>query len=77
MSRRKGSGTPSKIVAFATDELKLELTPGQGALIAAFQQMSAPRRPNGVSKTGRVDASPKPHTSRSAAVGLTLRCLPR
>jgi len=30
-----------------------------------------------VSKTGSVEPSPKPHTSRSEAVGITLRCFPR
>ena len=29
-----------------------------------------------MSKTGSVEPSPKPHTSRSAPVGISLRCLP-
>jgi hypothetical protein len=38
--------------------------------------MTAPSRPRGVSKTGNVEPSPKPQTSRSIAVGISLRCLP-
>src|SRR5207244_811052 len=33
--------------------------------------------PSRVSNTGRVEPSPKPQTRRSAAVGISLRCLPR
>jgi hypothetical protein len=36
--------------------------------------MTAPTFPKGVSKTGSVEPSPKPQTSRSEAVGMTLRC---
>jgi hypothetical protein len=33
--------------------------------------------PSGVSNTGSVDPSPNPQTSRSDAVGMIFRCLPR
>ena len=40
------------------------------------QQMRPPIRPTAVWWTCRSDPSPMPHTSRSACVGISLRCLP-
>ena len=39
--------------------------------------MTAPNFPHGVSTTVSVDPSPAPHMTRSMAVGISLRCLPR
>ena len=39
--------------------------------------MTEPIRPRSVATTGRVDPSPLPQMTRSIAVGISLRCLPR